>query len=383
MIDIFKDLPRICFGKRKNIPSGVVEDYLILEEFTKGFNQAERNNFEKIVKWFSWTSKSNSGVILPPCFGIFPLKENSDVLVMRFLDDGYDNQGRPDLLRVDCVKLPSSYIEDLKSEPHLLFSCKSWNMNFLEFTSKKELGDQESNQIIKCFYEKSKTPLIIGDPSNYTFKIVDGVLRTFNTVTKMDDEVSIEIKNPVLKPPTVANQSLKVITTQSSAFPIFKFLLVLGVLLGAGICFGYFYLVPKHFVAVSVLNNKQAELDNTNNDLTKFVERLKGKFQFPDDSLTSLECLNKIVTKLENNLKEEQGNKNRLEIQKYDLTNQIEFLNKKNIEDRAKPIDKKDMDNWKIGKEKEIQKKNDEALNIFIAAFEVFKKSVTNDKNKK
>ena len=107
MQEIFKNGSTISYGKRKNLASGIVEDYLILPDTTKGFNSDEKNNFEKICKSFSWTSTSNPGEILPPCYGFFPFGDGSSIIVARFIDDGRDNQGRADLLRVDAIKIPA------------------------------------------------------------------------------------------------------------------------------------------------------------------------------------------------------------------------------------------------------------------------------------
>ena len=342
MEDIFKDLPRICFGKRKNIPSGVVEDYLILEEFTKGFNQTERNNFEKIVKCFSWTSKSNSGIILPPCYGIFPLKENLDVLIMRFLDDGYDNQGRPDLLRVDCVKLPVSYLENLKAKPEVFFSGLFWNMHFPKITSIEDLDSEESARIIKLFLEKLKTPLIIGDTSNYTFKFSDGNLRTFNTLTKKNDEVSIEIKNHVLKAPVVITPPIKVATTQPSTFPIFKFSVVLTVLVAIGVPG---YLGPKYLVFKTELDKAKYELEDP-----------KGKVKI-----------------LEGNLKIEKDG-NAPNVKKIDdLKKEMDKLKEKHFKERLTKADAKEVVQWKkdytgqiLGKAKGFYDEAAKKLNEFI-----------------
>ena len=203
MQEIFKNGSTISYGKRKNLPPGVVEDYLILPDSTKGFTSDEKNNFEKICKSFSWTSTSNPGEILPPCYGFFPFGDGSSILVARFIDDGRDNQGRADLLRVDALKVPAQIFHELKSDLRLVFDSSIWKNTFAVENSMAESTVISSNDCDKVFELVKKNitvPLLVGCSKNFKFKPTAGKFNTFDINSKTVEEIIVPIVSPPSNP---------------------------------------------------------------------------------------------------------------------------------------------------------------------------------------
>lgn len=205
MQEIFKNGSTISYGKRKNLASGIVEDYLILPDTTKGFTSDEKNNFEKICKSFSWTSTSNPGEILPPCYGFFPFGDGSTILVARFIDDGRDNQGRADLLRVDALKVPAQLFHELKSDLRLVFDSSIWKKTFAVENSMAENTVMSSNDCDKVFELVKKNitvPLLVGCSKNFKFKPTSGKFNTFDINSKTIEEIIVPIVAPPSNPRT-------------------------------------------------------------------------------------------------------------------------------------------------------------------------------------
>lgn len=226
MQEIFKNGPTISYGKRKNLAPGIVEDYLILPDSTKGFTSDEKNNFEKICKSFSWTSTSNPGEILPPCYGFFPFGDGSSILVARFIDDGRDNQGRADLLRVDALKIPSKLIHGSKIKFRLFFEFSSWESGFSVENSaaKNSVFSQEViDEIFDLLQTNHHQSLIIGCSKNFKFKPAAGKFNTFDINSKTVEEISVPVvlinpdpsgsPDPPIRPPVVVKTNWLLLVT--------------------------------------------------------------------------------------------------------------------------------------------------------------------------
>jgi len=201
MQEIFKNGSTISYGKRKNLPPGVVEDYLILPDTTKGFTSDEKNNFEKICKSFSWTSTLNPGEILPPCYGFFPFGDGSTILVARFIDDGRDNQGRADLLRVDALKVPSQLFHELESDLRLVFDSSIWKKTFFVENSMAEstvISSDDCDKVLELVKKNITVPLLVGCSKNFKFKPTFGKFNTFDINSKTIEEICV----PVVAPPS-------------------------------------------------------------------------------------------------------------------------------------------------------------------------------------
>ena len=207
MEEIFKNGSTISYGKRKNLASGIVEDYLILPDTSKGFNSDEKNNFEKICKSFSWTSTSNPGEILPPCYGFFAFGDGSTILVARFIDDGRDNQGRADLLRVDAIKIPAQLFHEFKSDLRLVFDSSIWKKTFAVENSMAEstvMSSDDCDKVFELVKKNITTPLLIGCSKNFKFKPTSGKFNTFDINSKTVEEISV----PIVAPPSNPRISL-------------------------------------------------------------------------------------------------------------------------------------------------------------------------------
>lgn len=201
MQEIFKNGSTISYGKRKNLAPGIVEDYLILSDSTKGFTSDEKNNFEKICKSFSWTSTSNPGEILPPCYGFFPFGDGSSIIVARFIDDGRDNQGRADLLRVDAIKVPAQLFYELKSDLRLVFDSSIWKNIFDVENSMADsivISSDDCDKVFELVKKNITVPLLVGCSKNFKFKPTSGKFNTFDINSKTVEEIS----GPVVAPPS-------------------------------------------------------------------------------------------------------------------------------------------------------------------------------------
>lgn len=227
MLEFFKNGPTISYGKRKNLDPGIVEDYLILPDSTKGFTSDEKNNFEKICKSFSWTSTSNPGEILPPCYGFFLFGDGSSILVARFIDDGRDNQGRADLLRVDAIKIPIKLIYGLKVDFRLFFESSSWESVFsVENSAAKnaEISQEVIDAIFDLLQTNHHQSLIIGCSRNFKFKPAAGKFNTFDINSKTVEEIKIPeilINSP---PPTTQNPGPRDVVQKNLLLVILLFL---------------------------------------------------------------------------------------------------------------------------------------------------------------
>jgi len=203
MQELFKSSSTISYGKRKNLLSGVVEDYLILADSTKGFTSDEKNAFEKICKSFSWTSTSSPGEILSPCYGFFPFGDDSSILVARFIDDGRDNQGRADLLRVDALKIPSKLFNNAKADFKLFLEAAFWKSIFLVENTAAENTVNSAEDISKIFdllQNNYDVPLLVGCSKNFKFKLLSGKFNIFDIDSKMVEGSSMTVGNPFISP---------------------------------------------------------------------------------------------------------------------------------------------------------------------------------------
>jgi len=217
MEEIFKNGSTISYGKRKNLASGIVEDYLILPDSTKGFTSDEKNNFEKICKSFSWTSTSNPGEILPPCYGFFPFGDGFTILVARFIDDGRDNQGRADLLRVDALKVPAQLFHELKSDLRLVFDSSIWKNIFAVENSMADsivISTDDCDKVFELVKKNITTPLLVGCSKNFKFKPTSGKFNTFDINSKTVEEISVPVvaapSNPRIPLPPPKSNSIVV-----------------------------------------------------------------------------------------------------------------------------------------------------------------------------
>lgn len=205
MQELFKNGPTISYGKRKNLAPGIVEDYLILPDSTKGFTFDEKNNFEKICKSFSWTSTSNPGEILPPCYGFFPFGDGSSIIVARFIDDGRDNQGRADLLRVDAIKVPAQLFHELKSDLRLVFDSSIWKNIFAVENSMADsivISSDDCDKVFELVKKNITVPLLVGCSKNFKFKPTSGKFNTFDINSKTVEEISVPVVASLSNPRT-------------------------------------------------------------------------------------------------------------------------------------------------------------------------------------
>ena len=267
MQEIFKNGSTISYGKRKNLASGIVEDYLILPDTTKGFNSDEKNNFEKICKSFSWTSTSNPGEILPPCYGFFPFGDGSSILVARFIDDGRDNQGRADLLRVDAIKVPAQLFHELKSDLRLVFDSSIWNNIFAVENSMADsivISSDDCDKVFELVKKNITVPLLVGCSKNFKFKPTSGKFNTFDINLKTVEEISVPVvaapSNPRIPLPPPKSNSIVVVQKNLRIV----FLLVVGI--SITIFWGANLKIDNQKLAdeKSDLEKDKKELDKTN-----------------------------------------------------------------------------------------------------------------------
>ena len=267
MQELFKNGPTISYGKRKNLASGIVEDYLILPDTTKGFNSDEKNNFEKICKSFSWTSTSNPGEILPPCYGFFAFGDGSTILVARFIDDGRDNQGRADLLRVDAIKVPAQLFHELKSDLRLVFDSSIWNNIFAVENSMADsivISSDDCDKVFELVKKNITVPLLVGCSKNFKFKPTSGKFNTFDINLKTVEEISVPVvaapSNPRIPLPPPKSNSIVVVQKNLRIV----FLLVVGI--SITIFWGANLKIDNQKLAdeKSDLEKDKKELDKTN-----------------------------------------------------------------------------------------------------------------------
>ena len=232
MQEIFKNGPTISYGKRKNLASGIVEDYLILPDSTKGFTSDERSAFEKICKSFSWTSTSNPGEILPPCYGFFAFGDGSTILVARFIDDGRDNHGRADLLRVDAVRVPAQLFHELKSDLRLVFDFSISKETLDVENSMAEstvMSSDDCDKVFELVKKNITVPLLVGCSKNFKYKPTSGKFNTFDINSKTIEEISVPVVAPSSNPriPLPPPKSNSIVVEQKNLRIVF--LLVVGI----------------------------------------------------------------------------------------------------------------------------------------------------------
>ena len=262
MQELFKNGSTISYGKRKNLAPGIVEDYLILPDSTKGFISDEKNNFEKICKSFSWTSTSNPGEILPPCYGFFPFGDGSSILVARFIDDGRDNQGRADLLRVDAIKVPAQLFHELKSDLRFVFDSSIWKNIFAVENSMADsivISPDDCDKVFELVKKNITVPLLVGCSKNFKFKPTSGKFNTFDINSKTVEEISV----PVVAPPS--NPRTHLPPPKSNSIVIGQNNLRLVVLLVVGLICCYLYYTSAN----TALTKKRDDLATANTALTK------------------------------------------------------------------------------------------------------------------
>ena len=262
MQEIFKNGPTISYGKRKNLAPGIVEDYLILPDSTKGYTSDEKNNFEKICKSFSWTSTSNPGEILPPCYGFIPFGDGSSIIVARFIDDGRDNQGRADLLRVDAIKVPAQLFHELKSDLRLVFDSSIWKNIFAVENSMADsivISSDDWDKVFELVKKNITVPLLVGCSKNFKFKPTSGKFNTFDINSKTVEEISV----PVVAPPS--NPRTHLPPPKSNSIVIGQNNLRLVVLLVVGLICCYLYYTSAN----TALTKKRDDLATANTALTK------------------------------------------------------------------------------------------------------------------
>ena len=300
MEEIFKNGATISYGKRKNLASGIVEDYLILPDSTKGFTSDEKNNFEKICKSFSWTSTSNPGEILPPCYGFFPFGDGSSIIVARFIDDGRDNQGRADLLRVDAIKVPAQLFYELKSDLRLVFDSSIWKNIFAVENSMADsivISSDDCDKVFELVKKNITVPLLVGCSKNFKFKPTSGKFNTFDINSKTIEEISV----PVVAPPS--NLRIPLPPPKSNSIVVVQKNLRLVVLLVLGLICCYLYYAS----ASTTLKNERDDLVSANttlkkerNDLVSANTTLKTERDDLVSAKTELEKKNNDLAKLKN-----------------------------------------------------------------------------------
>ena len=330
MQEIFKNGSTISYGKRKNLPPGVVEDYLILPDSTKGFTSDEKNNFEKICKSFSWTSTSNPGDILPPCYGFFPFGDGSSILVARFIDDGRDNQGRADLLRVDAIKIPAQLFHELKSDLRLVFDSSIWKNTFAVENSMAESTVISSNDCDKVFELVKKNitiPFLVGCSKNFKFKPISGKFNTFDINSKTVEEICVA----VVAPPSNPRIPLPPPKSNSTVVAQIKFgFVVMLVLVVFGLSYFVYYLKKELKESETNLTNQTASLNKiitkNNKDILDLIndldkEKLNGKYplnevllEFKDNK--SYEKAKKVFDNYKNDIHNAFLNKIKVEVKK-------------------------------------------------------------------
>lgn len=298
MQEIFKNGPTISYGKRKNLAPGVIEDYLILPDSTKGFTSDEKNNFEKICKSFSWTSTSNPGEILPPCYGFFPFGDGSSILVARFIDDGRDNQGRADLLRVDAIKIPAQLFHELKSDLRLVFDSSIWKNTFAVENSMAEstvISSDDCDKVFELVKKNITVPLLVGCSKNFKFKPTSGKFNAFDINSKTVEEIRV----PVVAPPSNPRIPLPPPKSNSTMVAQIKFGFVVMLVLGLICCYLYY--------ASTALKNERDDFANANkaikkerDDLVSANTTLKKERDNLVSAKTELEKKNNELARLKN-----------------------------------------------------------------------------------
>ena len=347
MGEIFKNGSTISYGKRKNLAPGIVEDYLILPDSTKGFTSDEKNNFEKICKSFSWTSTSNPGEILPPCYGFFPFGDGFSILVARFIDDGRDNQGRADLLRVDAIKVPVQLFHELKSDLRLVFDSSIWKNIFAVENSMADsivISPNDRDKIFELVKTNVTVPLLVGCSKNFKFKPTSGKFNSFDINSKTVEEISV----PIVAPPS--NPRIPLPPPKSNSTVVSQILLGLVGLLVL-VVFGlscYFYYLNK-------------ELNESITNLTNQTVSLRKTIMKNDKDIVDLTNVKK---KLNDDLEEEKRK------EKYPLNAVLlQFKDNKNYEEAKKVFDnyKNDIHNAFLNKIKvEVKKDTTDSFNKWI-----------------
>ena len=330
MQEIFKNGSTISYGKRKNLPPGVVEDYLILPDTTKGFTSDEKNNFEKICKSFSWTSTLNPGEILPPCYGFFPFGDGSTILVARFIDDGRDNQGRADLLRVDALKVPSQLFHELKSDLRLVFDSSIWKKTFFVENSMAEstvISSDDCDKVLELVKKNITVPLLVGCSKNFKFKPTFGKFNTFDINSKTIEEICV----PVVAPPSNPRIPLSPPKPNSTVVAQIKLrfvILLVFVVFGLS-CFVY-YLYKELKESETNLTNQTAllnKIEKDNLDLTKDNKKLIDDLD--KEKLNGKYPLDEVLLKFKDNKSYEEAKK---VFDNYEKVIHNAFLNKIKVE---------------------------------------------------
>lgn len=334
MQEIFKNGSTISYGKRKNLAPGIVEDYLILPDSTKGFTSDEKNNFEKICKSFSWTSTSNPGEILPPCYGFFPFGDGSSIIVARFIDDGRDNQGRADLLRVDAIKVPAQLFYELKSDLRLVFDSSIWKNIFDVENSMADsivISSDDCDKVFELVKKNITVPLLVGCSKNFKFKPTSGKFNTFDINSKTVEEISV----PVFAPPSYPRIPLPPPKSNSTVVGQTNLcLVVLLVLVVFGLSYFVYYLKKELKESETNLTNQTASLNKiitkNNKDI---LDLTKGKKKLIDDldkeKLNGKYPLNEVLLEFKDNKNYEEAKKV-FDNYKNDIHNA--FLNKIKVE---------------------------------------------------
>lgn len=308
MQELFKNGPTISYGKRKNLDSGIVEDYLILPDSTKGFTSDEKNYFEKICKSFSWTSTSNPAEILPPCYGFFPSLDNSSILVARFIDDGRDNQGRADLLRVDALKVPAKLFIELKSDLKLIFDFSIWKNIFAVENSMAEqsiISSDVCEKILELVKENITVPLLVGCSYNFKFKPTSGKFNTFDINSKTIEKICV----PVVASPS--NPRIPLAPPKPNSIVVVQKNLSLVVLLMLGLICCYLYYASANTALMKqrdVLAIEKVALNKEKYDLVSDNKKLTDQF----NDLAKLKNIN--IDDLIKKLGDKPGMKHALEV---------------------------------------------------------------------
>ena len=355
MEEIFKNGATISYGKRKNLASGIVEDYLILPDTTKGFTSDEKNNFEKICKSFSWTSTSNPGEILPPCYGFFAFGDGSTILVARFIDDGRDNQGRADLLRVDALKVPAQLFHELKSDLRLVFDFSIWKKTFAVENSMAEstvMSSDDCDKVFELVKKNITVPLLVGCSKNFKYKPTSGKFNTFDINSKTIEEISVPVVAPssnprIPLPPPKPTQSSVI----QKYLPYVVFLLFIGNIVFVPLAWDL-----KFNVIENLKNDKK-------NEISLLEQKITGKNLEIENKKKEIEEKERKITSVNKELEAEK-NKTKFDLDKImeqvksnpTLVNAKKVLEKYEIEahdafmDRVKSdfskAQKKSIDKW-------------------------------------
>ena len=109
-------LPLLVFGKQPS--AGQMPDSYINIIRHEAFNNDVMDIIQKIKNGFTWASTKDDEVFAD-CFGFwaFQEKENLKALIIRFLDQGEDNRGRPHSLRIEAAILDN---KEFLESGHLL-----------------------------------------------------------------------------------------------------------------------------------------------------------------------------------------------------------------------------------------------------------------------